>query len=777
MTDIQYQTINIPSENTTEITNETSTVETQQQNNKIWKNDIQPNEEGIESFSFVGSNEEYRYISQNLDINQWYYDEFSGIYRQNEYGDKPTMMFPTSSSIITGSHSDISISTESNKDSVTTTDSQTSSIHRIDSDHHVNNSNDNNNSNNIPSIDFHHSSSSLSTSSTSSISSYQQHLNYTGKGLSSSTSFIQSNSNKKTNSVIHPFPWPEKIDRIYEWCDFAKKSQDPNAKLKLCQRLLLTLSIEDSERTQEKTKTILQIKKQQRLQQNNNNNNNKYHKKSKSTPMIQQQQQDINLSSSSSPEKNKIRKVMMSECLQLLKKLSGGQSLGKGGDSEAQYILANCYGMGLLGLTQDHSKAFQWYVQASKQSHPEATYRTAVCHELGIGTRKDGQRALVFYRKAAHLTHVGSMYKLGIILLRGYYDTPPMPREAISWLQRAVSHVFNQNNLHHPSSSLIKNESSSNDLLTRPTSMLTSLSNSSSSSSSTNQINNNNNNNNNNNSKNQDHLLNNNNNNNNYSSSSFTLSTSLSSSSTLLINQYQYESTHALHALAMVQLTGEIGDSTNLIADPIYALELLHQAGQMGYIPSQIQLGHCYEHGQWVAMDDALSIYWYARAAEQGNPEGCLALSGWYLTGSTTKGTLIASDKEAYLWAHRAAITMVQANEKWTVAKAHFAVAIFLERGIGVKQDIEKAKKWMLRAAILGHAGAKHNLLSHEEQKEWLKQQNKISTKINNSRKQQQQQKSQHEHKNNPQLENKLEIKNKPTTTPSSSSKSSCIVM
>ncbi|KAI9308596.1 hypothetical protein BJ944DRAFT_136255, partial [Cunninghamella echinulata] len=319
----------------------------------------------------------------------------------------------------------------------------------------------------------------------------------------------------------------------------------------------------------------------------------------------------------------KIRKTMMLECLRLLKKLSGGQSLGKGGDSEAQYILANCYGMGLLGLTEDHSKAFQWYVQASKQSHPEATYRTAVCHELGIGTRQDGQRALVFYRKAAHLAHVGSMYKLGIILLRGYYQTTPMPREAISWLQRAANH--------------------------------------------------------------------------------------LSSSSSITLNS-SYQSSHALHALAMIQLTGEVGDATSLIADPAYALELLQQAAQSGYIPSQVQLGHCYEHGQWVTMDDALSIYWYARAAEQGNPEGCLALSGWYLTGSTTKGVLIASDKEAYLWARRAAITMVQATEQWTVAKAHYAVAIFLERGIGVKQDVEKAKKWLLRAAVLGHAGAKHSL-------------------------------------------------------------------
>ncbi|KAI8343519.1 hypothetical protein BC941DRAFT_343816 [Chlamydoabsidia padenii] len=388
----------------------------------------------------------------------------------------------------------------------------------------------------------------------------------------------QYNTSLSNSQPSRPFPWPESVERIHGWCALARKSQDPTSQLKLCRRFLATLAEDDAHQA-----------------------------------------------------RSMVNQLMILECLRTLKRLSAGQGLGKGGDSEAQFILANCYGMGLLGLMEDHSKAFQWYVQASKQAHPEATYRTAVCHELGIGTRKDGQRAMVFYRKAAHLAHVGSMYKLGIILLRGYYNTTPLPREAISWLQRAAT-------------------------------------------------------------------------------------------------------PHALHALAMIQLTGEVGDATSLIADPAYAMELLHQAAQGGYMPSQVQLGHCYEHGQWVMMDDALSIYWYARAAEQGSPEGCLALSGWYLTGSPH---VPASDREAYLWARRAATTKVQATDPWTVAKAHFAVAIYLERGIGVAMaDKDKAERWMSKAAAMGHTGAMQCLKVRGEYLDSSKKQRKAKEKQARTQKQ-----------------------------------------
>jgi TPR repeat protein len=49
------------------------------------------------------------------------------------------------------------------------------------------------------------------------------------------------------------------------------------------------------------------------------------------------------------------------------------------------------------------------------------------------------------------------------------------------------------------------------------------------------------------------------------------------------------------------------------------------------------------------------------------------------------------SDSEAYLWARRAA------NKG--LSKAEYAVGYYAEVGIGIKQDIEFAKRWYMRAA------------------------------------------------------------------------------
>jgi len=49
------------------------------------------------------------------------------------------------------------------------------------------------------------------------------------------------------------------------------------------------------------------------------------------------------------------------------------------------------------------------------------------------------------------------------------------------------------------------------------------------------------------------------------------------------------------------------------------------------------------------------------------------------------------SDSEAYLWARRAANKGLSAAE--------YAVGYYAETGIGIKQDIEFAKRWYMRAA------------------------------------------------------------------------------
>lgn len=153
--------------------------------------------------------------------------------------------------------------------------------------------------------------------------------------------------------------------------------------------------------------------------------------------------------------------------------------------------------------------------------------------------------------------------------------------------------------------------------------------------------------------------------------------------------QADVENPHALHELAMLyENPAPTGGVVPL--DPQYAKELYTRAGLLGYAHSQFRLGQCYEHGNLAcAVDPKRSIAWYTKAAEKGHSEAELSLSGWYLTGS--EGVLKQSDSEAYLWARRAA------NKG--LSKAEYAVGYYAEVGIGVKQDIEFAKRWYMRAA------------------------------------------------------------------------------
>ncbi|KAF8623958.1 hypothetical protein AX15_006116 [Amanita polypyramis BW_CC] len=293
----------------------------------------------------------------------------------------------------------------------------------------------------------------------------------------------------------------------------------------------------------------------------------------------------------------KYSEILVVESLKVVRRLATQ------GDTyhEAQFFLANCYGTGALGLQVDHERAYHLYLQAAKQNHAAATYRVAVCNEIGAGTRREPPRAAAFYRKAASLGDTAAMYKLGMILLHGSLGEQKNPRDAINWLKRAAE-------------------------------------------------------------------------------------------------QADEENPHALHELGLLY---EQPDSHLVPYDPAYAKSLFTQAAQLGYTPSQYKLGQCYEYGVLTcAVDPRRSIAWYTKAAEKGDAEAELALSGWYLTGS--EGVLKQSDSEAYLWARRAAHK--------GLSKAEYAVGYYAEVGIGIKQDIEFAKRWYMRAAAQGNKRAMNRL-------------------------------------------------------------------
>lgn len=147
---------------------------------------------------------------------------------------------------------------------------------------------------------------------------------------------------------------------------------------------------------------------------------------------------------------------------------------------------------------------------------------------------------------------------------------------------------------------------------------------------------------------------------------------------------------HALHELGLIYETST--GNQRIIQDEVYALQLFHQAADLNYKFSQFRLGQAYEYGLLGCQIDArTSIAWYTRAAAQEEHQSELALSGWYLTG--TSGILEQSDTEAYLWARKAACA------EPPLPKALFAMGYFTEVGIGCPRSLEEAKRWYGRAA------------------------------------------------------------------------------
>ncbi|KAG5520112.1 hypothetical protein PMAC_001188 [Pneumocystis sp. 'macacae'] len=251
---------------------------------------------------------------------------------------------------------------------------------------------------------------------------------------------------------------------------------------------------------------------------------------------------------------------------------------------EAMFFLANCYGDGTFGLPVDHKQAYMLYYSASKYKHSQSIYRTAVCLEIGMGVKKNQEKAVQYYQKAA---------SLGIILLNGLLKQTKNPKKAIFWLKKASESADEEN-------------------------------------------------------------------------------------------------PHALHELAILYEKDNEGIVTR---DEKYSFELYTKAAHLMYPPSQVRLAYAYEHGiLGCDVDPKKSITWYLRAAEKGNPDAELGLSGWYLTGA--EGVLEQSDREAYLWARKAA-------EKG-LTKAEYVVGYYLEAGIGAKSNRTEAKMWYKRAARKG---------------------------------------------------------------------------
>ncbi|PCH36856.1 HCP-like protein [Wolfiporia cocos MD-104 SS10] len=127
----------------------------------------------------------------------------------------------------------------------------------------------------------------------------------------------------------------------------------------------------------------------------------------------------------------------------------------------------------------------------------------------------------------------------------------------------------------------------------------------------------------------------------------------------------------------------------------------LERAAYLNYAPAQLRLGRAYELAEDPFPFDALhSVQFYELASRQGDPQGDMALSKWFLSGC--EDVFDKDEVLAYELAERAA-------EKGLPA-AQFAMGYYAEIGIGCAQDKARAEQWYSMASGGGNADASERL-------------------------------------------------------------------
>lgn len=108
----------------------------------------------------------------------------------------------------------------------------------------------------------------------------------------------------------------------------------------------------------------------------------------------------------------------------------------RNGHPDAMYQVAECYQMG-RGTERQESEAYHWYRKAAELGVTKAMLRQGQLYEMTNGTRKGCEKGFWLFSVAAKLGEVEAMYELGKCYLNGI-GTAPDKDAGIEWLQTAA---------------------------------------------------------------------------------------------------------------------------------------------------------------------------------------------------------------------------------------------------------------------------------------------------------------------------------------------------
>jgi TPR repeat protein len=112
------------------------------------------------------------------------------------------------------------------------------------------------------------------------------------------------------------------------------------------------------------------------------------------------------------------------------------RKLAKTGDARAQTSLGLMYARG-YGVTKNLAEAHRWWNFAAAQNDPGAQFNLGLTYIQGEGVAADPARAARWFREAARRGHVQAQYNLGLLLHEGK-GVERNPQEAYFWVKVAA---------------------------------------------------------------------------------------------------------------------------------------------------------------------------------------------------------------------------------------------------------------------------------------------------------------------------------------------------
>ena len=149
-------------------------------------------------------------------------------------------------------------------------------------------------------------------------------------------------------------------------------------------------------------------------------------------------------------------------------------------------------------------------------------------------------------------------------------------------------------------------------------------------------------------------------------------------------------------------------------------------AARQGNAVAQLCMAELFLDDSWNTLGSEeynwkMAIYWYRKAAEQGNAVGQFWLGFFYEHGASS---IIQDGKEAAIWLRKAA--------DQGLTQAQYALAGLYEMGNGVSKDYDEALKWYRLAAVNGDNDSKKKILELERK---IKQRDEILLAENSQKK------------------------------------------